>query len=200
MSPEFGCTITYFPIDDKTIQYLDKTNRPKELMQLVEHYSKENLLWREHEHLIEFSEVVELQLGSVVPTISGPSRPQDKILLKNSKEAITGILEKSYFRKYVQHSDRPLNRWAGEGGNVQPSEVALAEHSDMRTVKVGHNEEEFHLSDGDVVIAAITSCTNTSNPDVMISAGLLAKKSAGQRTHDKTVGKDQPRSRLESSY
>lgn len=176
MSPEFGCTITYFPIDDKTIQYLDKTNRPKELMELVKHYCKENLLWRENEHLIEFSDVVELELGSVVPTISGPSRPQDKILLKNSKEAITGILEKSYFRKYVQHSDRPLNRWAGEGGNVQPSEVALAEHSDMRTVKVAHNEEEFHLSDGDVVIAAITSCTNTSNPDVMISAGLLAKK------------------------
>lgn len=176
MSPEFGCTITYFPIDDKTIQYLDKTNRSKELMDLVEHYSKANLLWRENEHLIEFSDVVELHLGSVVPTISGPSRPQDKILLKNSKETITEILEKSYFRKYVQHADRPLNRWAGEGGNVQPSEVALAEHADMRTVSVGYDGEEFHLSDGDVVIAAITSCTNTSNPEVMISAGLLAQK------------------------
>ena len=176
MSPEFGCTITYFPIDDKTIQYLDKTNRSKELIQLVEDYCKENLLWRESEHLIQFTDVVELDLGSVEPTISGPSRPQDKILLKNSKDAITGILETSYFRKYIQHADRPLNRWAGEGGNVQPSEVALAEHSDMRTVMVGYDEEEFHLSDGDVVIAAITSCTNTSNPDVMISAGLLAKK------------------------
>jgi aconitate hydratase len=176
MSPEFGCTITYFPIDEKTIQYLDKTNRSKELIQLVEDYTKANLLWSTNEHQIEFSGIVELDLGSVMPTISGPSRPQDKILLKNSKEAITGILEKSYFRKYVQYSDRPLNRWAGEGGNVEPSQVALAEHSDMRTVSVGHNGEEFDLSDGDVVIAAITSCTNTSNPDVMISAGLLAQK------------------------
>ncbi len=176
MSPEFGCTITFFPIDEKTIQYLDKTNRPAELIQLVEDYTRENLLWRENEHLIEFTEVVELDLGSVVPTISGPSRPQDKILLKNSKEAITEILEKSYFRKYIQHTDRPLNRWAGEGGNVQPSQVALAEHSDMRTVSIGQDGKGFRLSDGDVVIAAITSCTNTSNPDVMISAGLLAQK------------------------
>lgn len=176
MSPEFGCTISYFPIDEKTIQYLGKTNRPAELMDLVELYARENMLWRENEHLIEFTEVVELDLGSVVPTISGPSRPQDKILLKNSKEAITEILEKSYFRKYIQHTDRPLNRWAGEGGNVQPSQVALAEHSDMRTVSIDQNGEDFRLSDGDVVIAAITSCTNTSNPDVMIGAGLLAKK------------------------
>ena len=176
MSPEFGCTITYFPIDDKTLQYLDKTNRPQEVIKLTEQYAKENLLWRENEDAITYSQVVELDLASVVPTISGPSRPQDKILLKDAKETITGILEKKYFRKYVQFGDRPLNRWAGEGGNVEPSQVTQLEHSDMRTVEVKYNGEKFHLSDGDVVIAAITSCTNTSNPDVMIGAGLLAKK------------------------
>lgn len=176
MSPEFGCTITYFPIDDKTIEYLDKTNRPQEVIQLTERYAKENLLWRENEDAITYSQVVELDLASVEPTISGPSRPQDKILLREAKESITGILEKKYFRKYIQFADRPLNRWAGEGGNVTPSQVALVEHSDMRTVEVKYNGETFHLSDGDVVIAAITSCTNTSNPDVMIGAGLLAKK------------------------
>jgi aconitate hydratase len=176
MSPEFGCTITYFPIDDKTLEYLDKTNRPPEVIELTRRYTQENLLWREGEEKITYSHVVELDLGSVEPAISGPSRPQDKILLKNSKQAITDLLEKKYFRKYIQYSDRPLNRWAGEGGNVTPSEVAYAEHSDMRSVEITYNGETFHLSDGDVAIAAITSCTNTSNPDVMIGAGLLAAK------------------------
>jgi aconitate hydratase len=176
MSPEFGCTITYFPIDAKTLEYLDKTNRPREVIELTEKYSKENLLWRENEDEIVFSQVVELDLDTVEPTISGPSRPQDKILLRESKYAITELIEKKFFRKYIQFADRPLSRWAGEGGNVAPSDVALAEHPGMRTVMVEHNGEAFHLSDGDVVIAAITSCTNTSNPDVMIGAGLLAAK------------------------
>jgi aconitate hydratase len=176
MSPEFGCTITYFPIDDKTIQYLDKTNRSKETINLSEAYAKENLLWRENEDAITYSQIVELDLAFVEPTISGPSRPQDKILLREAKETITDIIEKKFFRKYIQHVDRPLNRWADEGGNIAPSQVAEVEHSDMRTVQVSYNDERFHLSDSDVVIAAITSCTNTSNPDVMIGAGLLAKK------------------------
>lgn len=176
MSPEFGCTITYFPIDNKTLEYLDKTNRPPEIIELTERYAKENLLWRENEDKVTYSHVVELDLATVEPTISGPSRPQDKILLRQSKQTITDLLEQKYFRKYIQFSDRPLNRWAGEGGNVTPSDVAMAEHSDMRTVEVTYNGETFHLSDGDVAIAAITSCTNTSNPDVMIGAGLLAAK------------------------
>lgn len=176
MSPEFGCTITYFPIDDKTLEYLDKTNRPKEVIALTEKYTKENLLWRTNEDQIAYSHVVELDLGSVEPAISGPSRPQDKILLREAKSAIADLLERRYFRKYVHFSDRPLNRWAGEGGNVAPSQVAVADPGDMRTVEVTYNGETFHLSDGDVVIAAITSCTNTSNPDVMIGAGLLAAK------------------------
>jgi len=180
MSPEFGCTITYFPMDAKTLQYLDKTNRPQEIIDLTEAYAKENLLWRENEDAIRYSQIVELDLADVEPTISGPSRPQDKILLRNAKEIITGIIEKKYFRKYIQHIDRPLNRWADEGGNVAPSQVAQVEHARMRTVKVNYNDETFHLSDTDVVIAAITSCTNTSNPDVMIGAGLLTKKALGK--------------------
>jgi aconitate hydratase len=142
-------------------------------------------LWRENEDAIHYSQVVALDLTSVVPTISGPSRPQDKILLKNAKETISGILEKKYFRKYIQFADRPLNRWAGEGGNVEPSQVTQVEHNEMRTVEVTYNGEAFHLSDGDVVIAAITSCTNTSNPDVMIGAGLLAKKALDKGLHVK---------------
>ncbi|MDQ2656318.1 MAG: aconitate hydratase AcnA [Bacteroidota bacterium] len=176
MSPEFGCTITYFPIDDKTLEYLDKTNRPPEVIELTRRYAQENLLWRENEDKITYSHIVELDLASVEPAISGPSRPQDKILLRESKDTISEMIEKRYFRKYVQFSDRPLNRWASEGGNIAPSEVKDVEHDDMRSVKVTYNGETFHLSDGDVAIAAITSCTNTSNPDVMIGAGLLAAK------------------------
>lgn len=176
MSPEFGCTITYFPIDDKTLQYLDKTNRSPEVIDLTERYAKENMLWRENEEAVTYSQVVELDLSTVEPTISGPSRPQDKILLRESRETIKDILEKRYSRKYVQPIDRPLNRWANEGGNVEPSEVVLTEHTHMRTVNVEYDGKTFDLSDGDVVIAAITSCTNTSNPDVMIGAGLMAEK------------------------
>ena len=176
MSPEFGCTITYFPIDSKTLEYLDKTNRPREVIELTERYAKENLFWRENESKISYSQVVELDLPSVEPAISGPSRPQDKIALREVKETISGILEKKFFRKYVHHLQRSLNRWADEGGNTDPSQVAKAPIDNMRTVAVNMNGETFHLSDGDVVIAAITSCTNTSNPDVMVGAGLLAKK------------------------
>src|SRR5688500_3911370 len=106
MSPEFGCTITYFPIDDKTIDYLDKTNRPAEVIELTKRYAKENLLWREQEDAITYSHVVELDLSTVEPTISGPSRPQDKILLRYSKQIITDLLEKKYFRRYIQFQDR----------------------------------------------------------------------------------------------
>ena len=176
MSPEFGCTITYFPIDDKTLEYLEKTNRPADVIRLTQAYARANMLWRENEEEITYSHIVELDLATVEPTISGPSRPQDKILLRNSKQSISELIEKKYFRRYIQFADRPLNRWAGEGGNVIPSEVAVVEHNDMRSVGVTYNGETFHLSDGDVVIAAITSCTNTSNPDVMVGAGLLAAR------------------------
>src|SRR5690606_5613600 len=122
------------------------------------------------------SQVVELDLATVEPTISGPSRPQDKILLRNAKQKITNILEETHNRKYIMFTDRPLNRWSGEGGNVEPSQVKQIAHDDLRTVEINLNGETFLLSDGAVAIAAITSCTNTSNPDVMIGAGLLAKK------------------------
>lgn len=179
MSPEFGCTVTYFPIDEKTLDYLEKTNRPAEVIELTRKYTQENLLWRENEDAITYSQVVTLDLSTVEPTISGPSRPQDKILLRQTKQTVTEYIEKTYSRRYVTFSDRPLNRWSGEGGNVNPSQVKTitpGNHPDIRTVEVTFDNQAFHLSDGAIVIAAITSCTNTSNPDVMIGAGLLAEK------------------------
>jgi aconitate hydratase len=161
MSPEFGCTITYFPIDDRTIDYMKKTNRPEEQVALVKEYAKKNMLWRADEDKIVFSKVVELNLDTIQPTVAGPKRPQDKVLLKDIKSAVAGVLEKTHGRSYVEPKDRK------EGVNPDGK---------LRTITVPSPGGSFPLSDGSVVIAAITSCTNTSNPDVMIGAGLLAQK------------------------
>lgn len=160
MSPEFGCTITYFPIDDQTINYLRRTARNEDTLQLVEKYCKENLLWRENEDKIEYSTIVELNLNEIVPAVSGPKRPQDRIILRDLDKTVRKELAETYKREYVSVSER------GE---------TIAEGK-LRSVKVTADNGTYYLSDGAVVIAAITSCTNTSNPSVMIGAGLVAKK------------------------
>jgi len=146
MSPEFGCTVTYFPIDDRTLEYMHTTNRSPAQIELVEKYCKENLLWRTGKEDITYSSVVEFDLNSLVPTVSGPKRPQDKVLVKNLGDTVTTLLDNEYHRQTL-HSEQ-----------------------------ISHNNQEYTLSDGHIVIAAITSCTNTSNPAVMIGAGLLARK------------------------
>lgn len=184
MSPEFGCTITYFPIDDKTLEYMRKSNRSEEQVKLVEDYCKANLLWRTGDEDIIYTDVVELNLASIQPTVAGPKRPQDKILLKNFKPAFIDLLNQSFGRKYIQPQEQ-LTRWFAEGGGqpVQPPlpmppETKIEEKSvdGMKTVWVTLGQEKFMIADGAVVIAAITSCTNTSNPYVMIGAGLVARK------------------------
>lgn len=184
MSPEFGCTITYFPIDDKTLEYMRKSNRSEEQIKLVEDYCKTNLLWRTGDEDIIYTDVVELDLASIEPTVAGPKRPQDKILLKNFKPAFIDLLNQSFGRKYIQPQEQ-LTRWFAEGGGQpvppplpMPPETKIEEKSvdGMKTVWVTLGQEKFMIADGAVVIAAITSCTNTSNPYVMIGAGLVARK------------------------
>ena len=150
MSPEFGCTVTYFPIDDRTLDYMRKTNRSEEQVKLVEDYCKANLLWRENEDKVTYTHVLELDLDTVEPTVSGPKRPQDKILLKDFKATYAAELEKGFGRKYGE-TDKSVTVTSPAGNT-------------------------YELRDGAVVIASITSCTNTSNPDVMIGAGLVARK------------------------
>lgn len=192
MSPEFGCTITYFPIDDKTLEYMRKSNRTEEQISLVEKYCKANMLWRSGEENITYTDVLELDLSSLEPSVAGPKRPQDKILLRNFKDKFVELLDETYGRKYIQAEERQIVRWAGEGGS-QPmhSPAAISQHTKIETkdrdgqkvVLVTVGTKKYLLSDGAVVIAAITSCTNTSNPFVMLGAGLLAKK-AKQRGLD----------------
>lgn len=184
MSPEFGCTITYFPIDDKTLEYMRRSNRTEEQVRLVEAYCKANLLWRTGDENIIYTDIVELDLSTIEPTVAGPKRPQDKILLKDFRNKFIDLLDQGFGRTYVSPQEQ-LTRWYAEGGGqpVQapapmPPETIIEEKIDkgMKTVWVTVGHEKFMLSDGAVVIAAITSCTNTSNPYVMIGAGLVARK------------------------
>ncbi|MGO9558517.1 MAG: aconitate hydratase AcnA [Acidimicrobiales bacterium] len=149
MSPEYGSTVTIFPIDAETLRYLELTGRPAELRHLVESYAKEQGLWHDPDSNPNYDERLELDLSSVEPGIAGPSRPQDRVTLAKARERFFEALPAS------------LPEGATTGS---PVPVTLA------------NGAEFELDHGDVVIAAITSCTNTSNPQVMIAAGLLAKK------------------------
>ncbi len=162
MSPEFGCTVTYFPIDNQTLNYLRLTARSNEQIELVEKYAKENLFWRENEEQIQYTDKIVLNLSTIVPAISGPKRPQDRILLTDVKKTVAKVLETSFGKQYIEKSQRSSN-------------VAVAEKT-IKTVRVVAGDSEFDLSDGQIVLAAITSCTNTSNPSVMLGAGLVAKK------------------------
>ena len=189
MSPEFGCTITYFPIDDKTLEYMRKSNRSDEQIELVETYCKTNMLWRKNEEKITYTDILELDLSTIEPTVAGPKRPQDKILLKEFKSKFIELLDSSFDRKYIAQNEREveksITRFDGEGGDLPLSinqtktvltEVEAKEINGLKTVWITRGQEKFMLSDGAVAIAAITSCTNTSNPFVMIGAGLVARK------------------------
>ena len=141
MAPEYGATCGFFPIDDETLKYLKFSGRDNNTIKIVEHYAKEQGLWASND--IDFSDIVKLDMSTVVPTISGPKRPQDKVLLTDAKN--------SYEKNFNEITKRKTEKTAKVPGT------------------------NFELQDGSIVIAAITSCTNTSNPNVLIGAGLLAK-------------------------
>jgi len=180
MSPEFGCTVSYFPIDDKTLEYMRLSNRSEEQIDLVEQYCKTNMLWREHEEHIEYTDVIDLDLSSIEPAVAGPKRPQDKILLKNFQNSFIDILHQSFGRRYIKPQEQ-LSHWFAEGGSSNvvfaeqhsPPETKVESSSEehgMKSVTISLGPEKYMLSDGAIVLAAITSCTNTSNPFVMIGA------------------------------
>jgi aconitate hydratase len=193
MTPEFGCTVTYFPPDDQTLEYLKITGRDEKQINLAEKYLKTNLLWRENEDKIKFNEVIDLNLSDIEPSIAGPKRPQDKIALSNVKTRFIEILKSSYERSYVALDERAEGGWSNEGGHLEENipepvsgtqrmkaagieiESKPGKRNGLKSVKIKADNSEFLISDGSVVIAAITSCTNTSNPSVMIAAGLLAR-------------------------
>ena len=190
MSPEYGATCGFFPVDEVTLEYLRLTGRTDDRIALVEAYCKENLLWHDPEHEPDYTEIVELDLGEVVPSIAGPRRPQDRVPLSGAKNSFLGALE-SFGVDYGDMHDEQLaetfpasdptaeqhpahNGLDGGEASVEVQATVVAERA--KPVQVTLNGDRFELEHGAVVIAAITSCTNTSNPHVMIGAGLLAKK------------------------
>ena len=142
MAPEYGATCGFFPIDEETLKYLKFSGRDQQTVEIVEKYSKEQGLWASKE--IEFTDTISLDMSTIVPTISGPKRPQDKVLLNNASSSFKKVFESATDRK---------------------------EKSISKVINT-----DYEIKDGSILIAAITSCTNTSNPNVLIGAGLLAKK------------------------
>jgi aconitate hydratase len=168
MAPEYGATCGIFPVDAETISYLRLTGRDEKQLQLVESYMRAMGMWHdEHSPAARYSATLELDLAEVVPSLAGPKRPQDRIALTDSAAAFRRELDA--FQGQHIASDREAD-WAEEGGMVTtPAPQAQG-------MPVSMNGREFNLEHGAVVIAAITSCTNTSNPAVLVAAGLVARK------------------------
>ncbi len=171
MSPEFGSTCAIFPIDNETLNYLRLSGRSEDHIKLVEAYAREQGLWHEPgQKDAEYTDVLELDLSTIEPSIAGPKRPQDRIPLKSSKETIGQHLKKIASERAMKVEDEA--RFESEGGT---STLDSAADGKLGVAEVSMDNETFTMHDGDAVIAAITSCTNTSNPEVMLGAGLLAR-------------------------
>ncbi|HEY3987727.1 MAG TPA: aconitate hydratase AcnA [Acidobacteriaceae bacterium] len=181
MAPEYGATCGIFPVDAETLRYLRLTGRSEEQVALVETYYKEQGLFHAPgAPEAEYSATIELDLGTVQPSVAGPKRPQDRVLLKDAGPAFKKVLPSLLGPNGNGSAARQVSRWEGEGGHT--AESVDAKHGDAEQGTPSSVKERFgvdpdkYLDHGSIVIAAITSCTNTSNPSVMVAAGLLAKK------------------------
>jgi aconitate hydratase len=170
MAPEYGATTGFFPVDNETINYLKLTNRGDKA-DLVEAYAKEQGLFREGVKDPEYSHVIDIDISKVVPSLSGPARPQDRIPLKDMKERFLEFIAQ---KQGNQINSKASSVFADESGHDKESNTCKIETT-KKEVKININNEDMTITDGSVVIAAITSCTNTSSPAVMLGAGILAK-------------------------
>jgi aconitate hydratase len=171
MSPEYGATCGFFPVDDETLRYLRLTGRTEDSVDLVEAYCRENGLWHNPDEQPTYSQVVELDLSTVEPSIAGPRRPQDRIPLREARNAFSAALPSFGVGEGNGRVDE-----ASEESMDASDPPALTATAERTGVELRIDGETAEIDHGAVVIAAITSCTNTSNPAVMIGAGLLAKK------------------------
>ena len=218
MSPEFGSTAAIFPIDEVTIDYLRLTGRTEEQLALVEAYAKAQGMWHNPDREPVFSEYLELDLGDVVPSIAGPKRPQDRILLSESKIAFRKDIH-NYVEEHHPAPETKLDEavdesfpasdsvslsFADDGEvDVRPSAANGSHGRPSKPVTVRSDEQgEFVLDHGAVVVAAITSCTNTSNPSVMLGAALLARNAVNKGLSSKPWVKTSmaPGSQVVSDY
>lgn len=179
MAPEYGATCGFFPVDDETLNYLRLTGRDDDQVALVEAYSKTQGLWREPGDEPIFSDTLALDMTEVEASLAGPKRPQDRVALGDMRAAFEKVMEED--GKPASSTERTVEKGKlmSEGGQTavgveRSYDLPDYEHADSQAVDL--DGEQFQLDPGDVVIAAITSCTNTSNPSVMMAAGLLARK------------------------
>ena len=201
MAPEYGATIGIFPVDQETLRYLQFTGRPAEQVQLVEAYMKEQGLFHTPEAPEPvYSDTLELNLATVEPSMAGPRRPQDRVGLREVPREFAKALPS--LKKAVTPSPAPpapVGRWEGEGGHAiaVAAPPAKPSHATLRI-----NDQDCTLHHGSVVIAAITSCTNTSNPSVMVAAGLMAQKAVerGLRTQPWVKTSLAPGSKVVTDY
>jgi aconitate hydratase len=182
MSPEYGATCGFFPVDQETLDYLRLTGRPAERIALVEAYCKENMLWHDPSEHATYSQVVELDLGDVVPSVAGPRRPQDRVPLARAKSAFIDTLG-TFGVDYSNGDEAVADTFPASDPTTeqQPGGEAMTERAPVAATAAPKHQltpvagTDYELDHGSVVIAAITSCTNTSNPQVMVAAGLLAR-------------------------
>ncbi len=214
MSPEYGATCGFFPVDELTLTYLRLTGRPEERIGLVEAYCKENLLWHDETVEPEYSQVVELDLASVEPSLAGPRRPQDRVPLADAKDAFldslssfghgygNGTIDKGVEDTFPASDPASFQEPGPHTIDPEVATVATATRPHLHLAKAELDGEEIELQDGSVVIAAITSCTNTSNPQVMLGAALLAKKAVERGLQRKPWVKSSlaPGSRVVTDY
>ena len=174
MAPEYGATCGFFPVDEQTINYMRLTDRDEELLELVENYAKAQGLWREPGHEPVYTDTLELDMGDVEASLAGPKRPQDRVALTNMKASFELLMETSE----GPAESREAKLESEGGGTAVGAQSAYFEHRASQPLEM--NGEQCRLDPGAVVIAAITSCTNTSNPSVMMAAGLIAKKAVAK--------------------
>ncbi|HWP37681.1 MAG TPA: aconitate hydratase AcnA [Gemmatimonadales bacterium] len=175
MAPEYGATMGFFPVDQETVDYLKRTGRPADVVSRVERYCKEQRLFAgPSAPEPQYTHVLELDLATIEPSLAGPRRPQDRVPLTEVKSSFLQVLPNLVPQGRREVGERDGSRWAGEGGQSPATAVAAATEV-MTVAECEYEGSRFQLRDGSVVIAAITSCTNTSNPSVMVGAGLLAR-------------------------
>ncbi len=170
MAPEYGATCGFFPIDEETLRYLQVSGRDETRIKLVEEYAKANGFWRDESYDPIYTSTLSLDLSTVEPSLAGPKRPQDRVPLSAAAPEFRKVAEE---HRAASAPKDDTGRWAAEGGSPKPADVP-GDHPVHGGVQV--KGEDYKIHDGSVVIAAITSCTNTSNPYVMIGAGLVAQK------------------------
>src|SRR5207237_3211482 len=191
MCPEYGASASLFPVDQQTLRYLETTGRDRQLIDLVERYTREQGMFRTDESATPvFDELLELDLGAVEPSVAGPKRPQDRVPLPKVWQSF-----KTAFAMEEHPSNDDVARFDSEGGVTEP----VGEHQHATAVMARPAQQ---LRNGSVVIAAITSCTNTSNPSVMVAAGLLAKRAVerGLRVSPTVKTSLAPGSRVVTDY